>query len=81
MVKHIVRRLLVAVVLILGAASLVFVLLHAVPGDPVRVFVGDFATEEQVTAIRHQLGLDRPLPVQYAEWLWGVARGDLGQSL
>ena len=81
MVKHIIRRLLVAVVLVLGAASLVFVMLHAVPGDPVRVFVGDFATEEQVAAIRSKMGLDRPLPVQYLEWLGGIARGDLGQSL
>src|SRR5919205_42325 len=79
--RHIVRRLLVALVLILGAASLVFVLLHAVPGDPVRVFLGDFATEEQVVAVRHQLGLDRPLPIQYLDWLGGVVRGDLGQSL
>ena len=81
MVKHIIRRLLVAVVLVLGAASLVFVMLHAVPGDPVRVFVGDFATEEQVAAIRTKMGLDRPLPVQYLEWLGGIVRGDLGQSL
>jgi peptide/nickel transport system permease protein len=81
MVKHIVRRLLVAVVLVLGAASLVFLMLHAVPGDPVRVFVGDFATEEQVAAIRSKMGLDRPLPVQYFDWLSGVVRGDLGQSL
>ena len=81
MVKHIIRRLLVAVVLILGAASLVFVMLHAVPGDPVRVFVGDFATEEQVAAIRSKMGLDRPLPIQYLDWLDGVLRGDLGQSL
>jgi len=81
MVKYIIRRLLVAVVLVLGAASLVFVMLHAVPGDPVRVFVGDFATEEQVAAIRTKMGLDRPLPVQYLEWLGGIVRGDLGQSL
>jgi peptide/nickel transport system permease protein len=81
MVKHIIRRLLVALVLVLGAASLVFVMLHAVPGDPVRVFVGDFATEEQVAAIRSKMGLDRPLPVQYLDWLGGIVRGDLGQSL
>ncbi len=81
MVKHIVRRLLVAVVLVLGAASLVFVMLHAVPGDPVRVFLGDFATEEQIAAVRAKMGLDRPLPVQYLDWLGGAVRGDLGQSL
>jgi peptide/nickel transport system permease protein len=81
MVRHIVRRLLVALVLVVGAASLVFVMLHAVPGDPVRLFLGDFATEDQITAVRAKMGLDRPLPVQYAEWLGGIARGDLGQSL
>ncbi len=81
MVKHIVRRLLVAVVLVLGAASLVFVMLHAVPGDPVRVFLGDFATEEQIAAVRAKMGLERPLPVQYLDWLGGAVRGDLGQSL
>src|SRR6188508_971285 len=81
MAKHIIRRLLVALVLVLGAASLVFVMLHAVPGDPVRVFIGDFATEEQVAAIRSKMGLDRPLPIQYLDWLGGIVRGDLGQSL
>jgi peptide/nickel transport system permease protein len=81
MITHIVRRLLVAVVLVLGAASLVFVMLHAVPGDPVRVFLGDFATEEQIAAVRTKMGLDRPLPIQYVDWLSGVIQGNLGQSL
>jgi len=81
MARHLVRRLVVALVLVVGAASLVFVLLHAVPGDPVRVFLGDFATEEQIAAVRAKLGLDRPLLVQYLDWLGGIARGDLGLSL
>ena len=81
MARHLVRRLLVALVLVVGAASLVFVLLHAVPGDPVRVFLGDFATEEQIAAVRAKMGLDRPLLVQYLDWLGGIARGDLGTSL
>jgi peptide/nickel transport system permease protein len=79
--RYLLRRLLVALLLAVGAASLVFVLLHAVPGDPVRIFLGDFATEDQVVAVRHKMGLDRSLPEQYAGWLLGVARGDLGISL
>src|SRR5437763_16080037 len=81
MVRHILQRLLVALILVIGAASLVFVMLHAVPGDPVRMFLGDFATEEQIAAVRAKAGLDRPVPIQYLEWLGGIARGDLGQSL
>jgi peptide/nickel transport system permease protein len=81
MIQHIVRRLLVALVLVVGAASLVFVLLHSVPGDPVRLFLGDFATEEQIAAVRAKVGLDQPVPVQYVQWLSGIARGDLGMSL
>jgi peptide/nickel transport system permease protein len=81
MLHYLLRRLVVAVVLIFGAASLVFVLLHAVPGDPVRIFLGDFATEAQMLAVRQKMGLDRPIPEQYVAWLLGVAHGDLGTSL
>src|SRR4051812_6654865 len=81
MIRHILQRLLVALVLVIGAASLVFVLLHAVPGDPVRLFLGDFATEDQIAAVRAKVGLDQPVPVQYLQWLSGIARGDLGVSL
>jgi peptide/nickel transport system permease protein len=69
------------VVLVLGAATLVFLLLHAVPGDPVRIFLGDFATEDQIQAVRHKMGLDRSVPEQYLAWLVGIAHGDLGVSL
>jgi peptide/nickel transport system permease protein len=81
MLSYLVRRLAIAIVLIIGAATLVFILLHAVPGDPVRIFLGDFATAEQMQAVRHKMGLDEPLLQQYLNWLSGVARGDLGTSL
>lgn len=81
MLQYLLRRLIIAAVLALGAATLVFVLLHAVPGDPVRIFLGDFATEGQMQAVRQKLGLDRPLPQQYLAWLLGIAHGDLGTSL
>jgi peptide/nickel transport system permease protein len=80
-IRYLVRRLLIAVVLVVGAATLVFILLHAVPGDPVRIFLGDFATESQMQAVRHQMGLDKPLLEQYLAWLVGVAHLDLGTSL
>ena len=81
MIQYLIRRLVMAIVLVIGAATLVFILLHAVPGDPVRIFLGDFATETQMQAVRHQMGLDEPLPEQYLAWLLGVAHGDLGRSL
>lgn len=81
MLQYLLRRLIIAAVLAIGAATLVFVLLHAVPGDPVRIFLGDFATEAQMQAVRQKLGLDRPLPQQYLVWLLGLAHGDLGTSL
>ncbi|MCA1645609.1 MAG: ABC transporter permease [Chloroflexi bacterium] len=81
MFRYLLRRLVIAVVLIFGAATLVFVLLHAVPGDPVRIFLGDFATEAQIQAVRTKMGLDRTIPEQYFGWLLGVAHGDLGTSL
>lgn len=78
---YLLRRLLIAVVLMIGAATLVFVLLHSIPGDPARLFLGDFATEDQVAAVHHAMGLDRPLPAQYVSWLWNAAHFDLGTSL
>lgn len=79
--QYLLRRLLIAIALVIGSATIVFLLLQAVPGDPVRVFLGDFATEEQVIAVRHEMGLDRPLWEQYLDWLGGMVRGDLGTSL
>src|SRR3981081_188770 len=81
MQRYLLRRLGVALVLVFGAATLVFLLLHAVPGDPVRIFLGDFATEDQIQAVRHKMGLDRSIPEQYLTWLLGIAQGDLGTSL
>lgn len=81
MAQYIIRRLLVVLLLAFGAVTLVFLLLHAVPGDPAANFLGDFATPAQVKAVRHQLGLDQPLPVQYFDYIKGVVQGNFGQSL
>ncbi|HTF54812.1 MAG TPA: ABC transporter permease [Pseudonocardia sp.] len=81
MVGFLVRRLLSTVLVLIGVSILVFLIMQLVPGDPVRSMLGQAATAERVTEVRHQLGLDRPLIVQYLDWILGVLHGDLGQSL
>jgi ABC-type dipeptide/oligopeptide/nickel transport system permease component len=73
--------LLQAVLVVLGVSLIVFVLIRITPGDPVRAYLGENATAEQVTAYRHYLGLDEPVPVQYLRFLQRAAVGDLGNSL
>jgi ABC-type dipeptide/oligopeptide/nickel transport system permease component len=65
MLRFIVRRLLLTIPVLLGVATLVFSLIHLVPGDPVQAMLGDSATPQDVADVRARLGLDRPLPVQY----------------
>ncbi len=59
----------------------VFALIHLTPGDPARIILGEEGTPEAVAALRHELGLDRPLPQQYVLWITRVVRGDLGRSV
>jgi peptide/nickel transport system permease protein len=74
------RRLVQSVPVVFLSTVGVFLLLHLVPGDPALALAGSDATPDTVRAIRTELGLDRPLPVQYALWLGRVAQGDLGVS-
>jgi peptide/nickel transport system permease protein len=78
--RYLVRRLLLTVPVLLGVATLVFALIHLVPGDPVQSMLGEGASQEEVVELRHRLGLDRPLLAQYQSFLAGVVRGDLGSS-
>jgi len=80
MAGFIVRRLLATVPVLLIVAVLVFLLLRLTPGDPAAILAGDAASTEQIAAIRASLGLDRPLPVQFAIWLGNLLQGELGQS-
>jgi peptide/nickel transport system permease protein len=81
MTNYVVRRLLQLPLILLFASVVVFSLMHLSPGDPVPVMLGDFYTPESEAALRHELGLDRPLPVQYLSWLSGLVRLDLGNSI
>jgi ABC-type dipeptide/oligopeptide/nickel transport system permease component len=76
-----VRRLALAVPMLLGAATIVFSLIHLIPGDPAEVMLGPGAGAGDVQELRQRLGLDRPLAVQYAAYVTGLLRGDLGVSL
>ena len=81
MLHFLLRRLLLTIPVLLGVATLVFSLIHLVPGDPVQTMLGESAAPQDVARVRTQLGLDRPLYVQYWAFLKGVGRGDLGVSL
>ena len=79
--RYLVRRLLLTIPVLLGVATLVFSLIHFIPGDPAQAMLGEGAAPEDVAQLRVRLGLDRPLLVQYGSFLQGLARGDLGVSL
>jgi ABC-type dipeptide/oligopeptide/nickel transport system permease component len=75
------RRLLLTVPVLFGVTTLVFSLIHLVPGDPVQAMLGEGASAEEVADVRARLGLNRPLYVQYGSYLKGLVEGDLGTSL
>lgn len=79
--SYIAIRLILSIPTILILASTVFIVTHILPGDPVRMMVGDVATEAQIQEIRHELGLDRPLYVQYLDYLYRLLRLDFGISI
>ena len=74
------RRVLQALLILLGVALITFVLLYWLPADPARLIAGRNATTASVAAIRHELGLDQPLPIQFLHYLRGLLAGDLGRS-
>ncbi|HEV7146000.1 MAG TPA: ABC transporter permease [Pedococcus sp.] len=81
MLRLVLRRLAWSVPLLLIASVVSFVFVALLPGDPARALLGQNATQEQVTAVREQLGLDQPLWEQYWNWLRGALHGDFGSSL
>ena len=81
MLSYIARRLVLTVPVLFGVATLVFSLIHLVPGDPAQAMLGDGASPDDIAQLRTRLSLDRPLTEQYARYLRGLVRGDLGTSL
>jgi peptide/nickel transport system permease protein len=81
MIRFLARRLVLTIPVLLGVATLVFSLIHLIPGDPAQAMLGEAASPEDIADLRQRLGLDRPLVEQYGSFLQGVLKGDLGTSL
>ncbi|MBW8005832.1 MAG: ABC transporter permease [candidate division NC10 bacterium] len=81
MARYLLRRLLLLLPVAWGVSTLVFLLIHLTPGDPVEVMLGETALPAAKEALRHSLRLDQPLPEQYLQFLQGLVTGDLGTSL
>lgn len=79
--SYIARRVFFMIPVALLVAFATFMLIHLIPGDPARVLLGEEATPQLVAALDRQLGLDRPLPVQFGIWLWQAVHGNLGTSI
>ncbi len=79
--QYIARRLMLSSVSFLIATSAAFFILNAIPGDLAYIILGDFATQEKLEQLRAQLGIDKPLPQRYVEWLGNLLQGDLGHSV
>jgi peptide/nickel transport system permease protein len=78
---YIVRRFVTLFLTLLLVSLLTFFAFNIIPGDPVLLILGTETTPERASSLRLQLGLDRPLPVRYLEWLFGLFQGDLGNSI
>ena len=81
MKRYLIQRLLLLLPTLFGALSLVFLLVHLIPGDPVEVMLGETASSADKQELRRSLGLDQPLATQYRSFLGKLAAGDLGRSL
>lgn len=81
MVRYILRRLYALIFVLVGLSLITFFVSHVVPGDPARLAAGPQARPEQVETLRHELGLDKPLPVQYVLYMKNLVGGNLGQSI
>lgn len=81
MFGYVVRRLLAAIPIALGVSMICFGLVFLAPGDPIQTLLPPDASAETVEQLKRLYGLDRPLPIQYLEWLWRVMHGDFGRSI
>lgn len=80
MTRYLVRRVLVSIPTVFLVVTLVFLAFRVIPGDPAQMYAGEQATRETLEQVRRELGLDKPVHVQYVEYLKNLARGDLGRS-
>ncbi|MEE4359364.1 MAG: ABC transporter permease [Desulfococcaceae bacterium] len=81
MLPYVIRRILIMIPTLLGVSVIVFLMLHATPGDPAELLLGERATDSAIAEIRSHLGLDKPLHVQYGMFLKRLLKGDLGETI
>ncbi|MFN2202675.1 MAG: ABC transporter permease [Caldilineaceae bacterium] len=81
MTQYIARRIISLIPVLIGVSIIVFALIRMIPGDPVTVMLGERARVEDIERVRQEMGFDRPIYVQYLEWMGHVLRGDLGTSI
>jgi ABC-type dipeptide/oligopeptide/nickel transport system permease component len=79
--RYLLKRILLAVPVLIGVSIVVFAMVRLIPGDPAQIMAGQAATQEVVQSIRESLGLDQPIPVQYGYFMRNALTGDLGRSL
>lgn len=80
LLQYLTKRLLAVIPVVLGVSIGIFLLVRLLPGDMATIIAGEAATPQQVAEVRHTLGLDRPIGVQYADWIGGIFRGNFGTS-
>lgn len=80
MLQYLIKRLLSTIPVLIGMSLLLFIMLHSLPGDPAQVLAGQMASPEDIEQIRIQLGLDKPLYVQYGKFIVNLVKLDLGRS-
>lgn len=78
--KNIVKRLVGSVPVLIGVILVIFIMLRIVPGDPVTTMMGDHVNEQVIEKITKEMGLDKPLPVQFVQYIWNALHGDFGTS-
>ncbi|MDQ2786169.1 MAG: ABC transporter permease, partial [Chloroflexota bacterium] len=81
MTAYIIRRLLLMIPVALLVSIIIFTLLRLTPGDPIRVLLGEDPDPTTIATLRHEYGLDQPIPIQYVNWIGRFLRGDMGRSL
>ncbi|MBM1219958.1 ABC transporter permease [Ponticoccus sp. SC2-23] len=81
MLRYALKRLLSLVVSLIVASIVIFAVIEVIPGDPAALILGVNARPDTLAALRTEMGLDQPLPLRYADWVWGMLRGDFGTSI
>ncbi len=79
--KYLIAKIALLLPTVLGVVTAVFLMIHLIPGDPVEIMLGETAMESDRESLRHELGLDKPVAVQYLSYLAGLLKGDIGRSI